>query len=122
MARKYKNPPVIMEILNRLYTITCYPAIQRFLEERGFLVPLLEEAYGQLQTYFPETPLFLNVFSDPEAGRDAPGGDTEQLALSIVTKLDVDEAMARLELFDRNWWLDALPRSHGEMVITLEFQ
>lgn len=111
-----------VEALDRLFTFTCRLSVQRFVVEHPFLVPLLVEAYEQIRSYFPSALLYLDVVSDPETGGDAPGSDTEQLVLSIMTDLGVDEAMDMLDCFDHDWWLGALPRSHGDLVVTLEFR
>jgi len=57
----------------------------------------------------------LSVVSDPDAdGR-------EQLVLSIRTELPASEAMARLDAFDNHWWLSAVPRARGRLVILLDW-
>jgi hypothetical protein len=105
-----------IEWLERLYTFRERAEVLAFLERHPFLVSLLLEAYGEIGNYFSDSPIFLEVVTDPEAF------DDHQLAVSIATNLDPDEAIDTLEQFDENWWLDALDQAQGKLCIDVEFR
>ena len=85
------------------------------LEKYPFLVSLLLEAYVEVGNYFPHSRVFLEVFDDPEVeGMD-------KLFAYIRTPLPVDEALARLDKLDEEWFLDQLDRAAGRFNFNLEF-
>jgi hypothetical protein len=116
MARRYKNSPII-EALEVQFEFT--HEAERFLLKHDYLAAILSEAYKRIRPYFLTASLFLDVVIDPEVAGD---NDTEQLVLTILTDLDVAEAMARLDRVDEEWWLGALPAARGKIAITLEFR
>jgi hypothetical protein len=102
--------------LEQLYTFRGRLEVQRFLEEYPVLAPLLLEAYGKIGSYFgPYPEVALEVVTDPEAA------DDRQLFAFIGTCLSPDEALDRLEQFDKSWWLSALDRAEGNLCIHVEF-
>jgi hypothetical protein len=122
-ASTVRVPSVLLHVIEQLYTLTHRDLVLRFLNEHVSLVPLLIEAYGQIEVHFPPSRLFLDVVTDPEvAGDEAGERDSEELILSIATQLDVQEALDRLAQLDNDWWLAALPRADGKLCINLEFQ
>jgi len=73
---------------------------------------LLLEAHDRINDYFPSSRLFLSVVVDPDAvPTDDVTSKVDTLVLSIATRLDPMEAMAKLDQLDHNWWLDALPQA-----------
>lgn len=80
------------------------------IERSPGLLRLLEEAQARLSALFPEGNLILEA---------SYGG--EQVALLVVTRLDVDTARARLEEFDREWWLPHTHLAKGNLYVALEF-
>ncbi len=80
------------------------------------LVEVLLEAHVYLQKYFgPDPRVTLEVVSDPEVeGMD-------ELFAYIVTTLSVDEALARLDRLDEEWFLDQIDRVDGRFNFNLEF-
>jgi hypothetical protein len=135
MDRRYENPPIEVtriwqemgaptvrtldfetRSLERLYTFRRRAEVSQFLEKHPFLVPLLLEAYSEFGNYFgPYPQVFLEVVTDPEAA------DDRQLFAFISTRLSPDEALDRLEQFDKSWWLSALDRAEGNLCIHVEF-
>lgn len=104
--------PDLLAILERLYVLPGRERVLAFLEGRPHLVALLLEAYGEIHAYFQDVPLALR-FLDGEDG-------IEQLGLSILVPADgPDEALERLASFDEGWWLDAMDRAQGELLITI---
>ncbi|HID61453.1 MAG TPA: hypothetical protein EYP49_01715 [Anaerolineae bacterium] len=106
----------VLQLLERLYTFRRRVEVLGFLEKYPFLAPLLLEAYDRIRIYFPDSPLFLEVVTEPEAN------DDYQLVVSVAIVLDPDEALESLEQFDEDWWLDALDRAQGMLCIDVEFQ
>lgn len=104
------------ELLELLYMFRGRADVLRFLGRCPFLVPLLLEAYIQIGGYFPLSPVFLEVVTDPE------GAGENQLVMSIAGDFSSDEALAQLDEFDEDWWLDALGRTQGKLCIDVEFQ
>jgi len=104
--------PTEIESLEKLYSFKEPQAVYNFLEENPFLVPLLQEAHGEIRKHFPNSRLFLKYVTDPEIYNP-------QLAIYITRpeNLDVEERIDLLERIDDDWWLDAEPRSQGKMFI-----
>jgi hypothetical protein len=122
-ASTVRVPSIQLHLVEQLYTFVQRDRVLRFLNEHAFLVPILLEAYGQIEVHFPPSHLFLDVVTDPEVAADEAGErDSEELVLSIATRLDVKEALDRLAQLDNDWWLAALPRAEGKLCINLEFQ
>ncbi len=108
--------PIIIQWLERLYTFRERAEVFWFLERHPLLASLLLEAYNEIGLYFPRSPLFLEVVTDPEAS------DDHQLVVFISTDLDADAVGESLRQFDKGWWLDALDRAQGNLCITVEFR
>jgi hypothetical protein len=102
--------------LEQLYRFKESAKIHHFLEKNLFLIPLLNEAYATIRTYFPEEQLYLKLVTDPEAV------DEEQLVVFIAVENDTEEASQALEKLDEEWWLLAMERAQDKLCITLEFQ
>jgi hypothetical protein len=113
-ARVFKKEPK-SEALEKFYTF-CRPVeVSGFLKTYPFLIPLLDEAYSKIGDYFGSKPnIVLEVVTDPEAD------DDRQLVAYIQTQFDVDEALARLDQLDENWWFKASRKGHGKLCIHLE--
>ena len=87
-------------------------ALSHYLEENSFLIPLINEASAKLVEYFGEkTPQVLQVVYHPDDG-------SCELFLYVKPDLPVSEAIATLDRFDEDWWLDAMDRSNFQMVIS----
>lgn len=90
--------------------------LRKYLEENSFLIPLINEASAKLVEYFgPETPQILQVVYHPDDG-------SCELFLYIKPDLPVSEAIATLDRFDEEWWLDAMDRSNFQMVIKIGYE
>ncbi|HEY9634603.1 MAG TPA: hypothetical protein V6D14_14415 [Coleofasciculaceae cyanobacterium] len=88
-----------IETLERFYTLRERPEILPFLEKFPFLVPPLLEAPDKIRQHFPDAKLFLQVVDDPEII------DYVHLVLSILTKIDPDDAVSKLNQVDKEWEL-----------------
>lgn len=105
-----------IRLVERLYTLRRHAKVSQFLEKFPFLVTLLVEAYSKFGNYFGPYPrVFLEVVTDPEAL------DDHELFALIYTSLTPDEALDRLDWFDREWWLDASHKAQGKICIDVEF-
>ncbi len=101
-----------LKSLERLYTFRESTEVLEFLDKYPFLVPLLLEAHEHICRHFPNSPLFLQYVPDPEI-------DYPQLVVYIVTKLDLEEALDRLDLLDE-WWVKVPNRSQSKMLFDVE--
>ncbi|MEG4495009.1 hypothetical protein [Microcoleus sp. D3_18_C4] len=73
----------------------------QILIEQEAIAPLILEAYDRIRALFPTERLGLEVKTDPEIA------NWQSLWITIYTKLEVEEAFAKLKNLDRTWWLDA---------------
>jgi hypothetical protein len=90
--------------------------LKEYLEENRFLIPLINEASAKLVEYFgEETPQILQVVYHPDDG-------SRELFLYVKPDLPVSEAIATLDRFDEDWWLDAMDRSNFQMVIKIGYE
>ncbi len=105
-----------LRLVERLYTFRRHAKVSQFLEKFPFLAPLLVEAYSKFGNYFgPHPRVFLEIVTDPEAP------DDHELFALIYTNLAPDEALDRLDRFDREWWLDASHKAQGRICVDVEF-
>ncbi len=87
-----------------------------FVEEHASLAGLLSEAQAKIAEVFgPETRVALELVTD----MDSPN-EVELFAL-IGADMSVEEARARMNRLDEDWWLDAVTRTDGLMNIDVEF-
>jgi hypothetical protein len=102
--------------LEEIYVFPQAATVRPFLRTHPQLVEALLEAYVYLQEYFgPEPQMVLEVVSDPEV----EGWD--ELFAYILTALPVDEALARLDRFDQEWFLDQFDWTDGLLNFDVEF-
>jgi len=106
--------PNLLSLVEQRYVLRRRNEVIGFIETYPFLVPLLLEAYDKIVQHFGPSPVFLEVVTDPEAIGD------RQLVAFIRTDLDPIEALASLDRFDKNWWLEVSHRSRGKLCIHLE--
>jgi hypothetical protein len=102
--------------LEEMYSLRNATTVRRFLHVHPQLIEVLLEARIYLQKYFGLDPqVTLEVVSDPEVE------GVEELFAYIFTSLPVDEALARLDRLDEEWFLDQLDRVDGRFNFDLEF-
>lgn len=87
--------------LEKAYSFKNKEKVLNFINQHPSLMPLLIEAPGKIVKYFADTPLSLEVQFDPEIA------DLITLLVWIETKLEPEEALAKLDQLDEEWWLDA---------------
>jgi len=96
------------------YTVRDRETVERFLARHRFLVPVLDEARHAIAAVFgPETPVRLELSTDPEEG------DTTLFA-RIETPLPVHAALDRLNRLSDDWWLSAMPAARGLLHVDVE--
>ena len=104
--------------LDERITVVDEENVHRLLHAEPDLLPLVNEAAEQLSRYFPDAGLRLSQVFEPE-------GDEEELILAALADYEVDlerqvdEAMAALDRFDREWWLANGRRANGLLIVTL---
>ncbi|WP_250125351.1 hypothetical protein [Chroococcidiopsis sp. CCMEE 29] len=108
-------PQAEVESLEQFYTFRGRNEVLQFLDRHPFLVPVLLEAPEKIRHYFPDSQLFLEVERDPEII------DYVKLVLSILMKLDPNEAVARLNQLDWNWGLHNSYEVRSKFFTTLEY-
>jgi uncharacterized protein YuzE len=90
-----------IEQLGQKYRIEDYPEVLSYLIANPFLIGILLEAPGKVGGHFgPDTPLDLEIFTDPE------DEDSQELFVLIHADLTPEQALQRLANLDREWWLE----------------
>jgi len=122
MGKKNKSSPMAeasrqeIERLQEIYSFRRKEEVAGFLENHPYLVPLLLEAYPQIERHFSGHPVvFLEVITDPEAD------DDRELYAFIGTRLPPEGALDKLDKFDKDWWLRALEKAKGNLCIHVKY-
>jgi hypothetical protein len=98
--------------LDELFDFAEFESVSAFLAGHDFLLPLLIEAQRKIGEYFgTDSTTRLEVVGDP--------GDPSDVSLYafIQTFLPHADAVALLDSFDREWWLNELDRARHKLVI-----
>jgi hypothetical protein len=98
-----------------LYSFRNLEEAQSYLAQYPFIVHVLADAYSKIGSYFPQSPLSLEVMGGVEQGEEA------QMVMFIGTSTTPDEALQTLNKFDDEWWLDVMDLVDGRLTITVEF-
>lgn len=105
----------VLAQLEEIYTFREVDAVVDFLKKHPFLHTLLLEAPQQIERYFPDAPLFLEIDIDPE------GSGEPKLLLVIGTRLDADTTFEKLNVFNDEWWLPNLKTTRRVLKTYIEF-
>lgn len=103
------NLNYIMALYNNIYRLSDPIEIKEFLKNNKYLLHLVTEAHGELQNFFPFSPVSMKVHQN-------------ELVIAVITSLSPEEADARLDEFDEKWWIDASADANARLCITVEFQ
>lgn len=103
--------------LEQIYTLREKTEVLQFIEKHPFLLPLLLESPNRIKSYFPDTPLILEIKIDPEA----VSMEEQELALYIASEIDPDESADKLCQLDRDWWEKVEIRSQEKLFINLGY-
>lgn len=87
--------------IRSLYTVEEPLETFKLIIEQEVMLSLILEAHSKVRELFPTERLALEVKTDPEIA------NWRSLWMTIYTKLEVDEALEKLKILDRTWWLDA---------------
>ena len=104
-----------LETLLEQFDVRNEDKVHQYLRQYPFLLSLIHEAQAQIARLFdPERKAALEVSTDPSDG-------SSQLYLVIPTRLKAEEAYARLERLDEEWWLEASERAQFHLNVIPEF-
>jgi hypothetical protein len=101
IAKAFDNLIASFNKIKSLYAVGNPLETFKIIIEQEAIAPLILEAYDRIRALFPTERLGLEVKTDPEIA------NWRSLWITIYTKLEVDEAFAKLKNLDRTWWLDA---------------
>jgi hypothetical protein len=101
LAKAFDNLIASFNKIKTLYAVENPLETFKIIMEQEAIAPLILEAYDRIRALFPTERLGLEVKTDPE------NVNWRSLWITIYTKLEVDEAFAKLKNLDRTWWLDA---------------
>lgn len=103
--------------ISRQFSVNCPQVTFAWLRQNVRLIDLLREGRGKIREFFGNDmrEVGVGVFIDPESE-----GESE-LVVTIRTPLPPAEALMRLDKLDRGWWLSAVERAQGKMVIEVEY-
>ena len=102
--------------LDEMYSFRDATSVHNYLQIHPNLIGRLTEAHSQLQKYFgPERTIVLQVVKDPEAE------DSQQLFAFVRASISVEDALAQLDRFDEEWFLDHLEEFGGNFNVEVEF-
>ena len=87
--------------IRSLYTVEDPLEAFKLIIEQEAMLSLILAAHSKIRELFPTERLGLEVKTDPEIV------NWRSLWITIYTKLEVEEAFAKLKILDRTWWLDA---------------
>ncbi len=109
-----KHPRAVMNEVRRDYQMTDEAQLLAFLERYPAVAPLLHDVQSNIRRFFGEDPVRLKVTHDPDWEDEQP-----ELFANIQTRLDPQEALARLEAFDTEWWLQRRTEANAPLVVSL---
>jgi len=101
LAKAFDNLIGSFNKIKTLYSVENPLETFKIIMDQEAIAPLILEAYDRIRALFPTERLGLEVKTDPEIA------NWRSLWITIYTKLEVDEAFAKLKNLDRTWWLDA---------------
>src|SRR4028119_1027864 len=101
IAKAFDNLIASFNKIQSLYAVENPIESFQIIMEQEAIAPLILEAHSKIRELFPTERLGLEVKTDPEIA------NCRSLWITIYTKLEVDEAFAKLKNLDRTWWLDA---------------
>lgn len=100
--------------LEEFYSFHNTATVRCFLHNHPQLIQVLLKARFHLRKHFGPAQIILKVVSDPEV-------EWEQLFAYICTGLPVNEAQARLDKLDEEWFLDQIDQVDDLFNFNLEF-
>ena len=116
-ATDYRLDPVqVIDLLDKYYAFSDYLDVVQFLKTDENVTTLLLEAVPRISDIFPSgIQASLSVDLDPEDG-------DEELRLTLHGEYKPEELARWLRDLDESWWLDAVPRAHGQLVVDIDYE
>ncbi|MEG5031549.1 peptidase [Microcoleus sp. AT3-D2] len=103
--------------IRSLYTVGEPLEAFKLIIDQQVMISLILEAHSKIRELFPTERLGLEVKTDPEIA------NWRSLWIAIYTKLEVDEAFAKLNILDDSWWLEAkIAAPKNDLHISLEWE
>ncbi len=110
-------PSAELDILLECYMLRGFVEVKVFLDANPFLIPILLQAHPVIRRCFSSTTqAVLEVVHDPEGG-----AANDELFVFIQTAEEAEEALAKLDRLDREWWIDASEQVQCRMTISVEY-
>ena len=103
-------------VICRSYAVSDAVPAGAFALDRTYLLDLLLEAYPRLGSLFePGCVVRLERATDPDLA------DRIYLLVTVMTSLPVAEALARMDRFADEWWLDHIGEAGRDLVFDVDF-
>ena len=117
IAKAFDNLIASFNKIKSLYAVENSIESFQIIIEQEAIAPLILEAHSKIRELFPTERLGLEVKTDPE------NVNWRSLWITIYTKLEVDEAFAKLNLLDESWGLEAkIAAPKNDLHISLEWE
>jgi hypothetical protein len=117
IATAFDNLIASFNKIKSLYAVENPVESFKIIIEQEAIAPLILEGYARIRALFPTERLGLEVKTDPEIA------NWRSLWITIYTKLEVDEAFAKLNILDESWWLESkIAAPKNDLHISLEWE
>ncbi|MBD1813951.1 peptidase [Microcoleus sp. FACHB-DQ6] len=117
IAKAFDNLLASFNKIKSLYAVENPLETFQIIIEQEAIAPLILEGYDRIRSLFPTERLGLEVKTDPEIA------NWRSLWIAIYTKLEVEEAFAKLNILDDSWWLEAkIAAPKNDLHISIEWE
>jgi len=117
IAKAFDNLIASFNKIKSLYAVENPLESFQIIMEQEAIAPLILEGYDRIRALFPTERLGLEVKTDPEIA------NWRSLWITIYTKLEVDQAFAKLNILDESWWLESkIAAPKNDLHISLEWE
>lgn len=105
-----------IDLLDEVYDFVGYHSVTQYLKTHEYLIDLLLEAIPRISEIFPSgIHRTLAVAVDPEE-------DHDELRLTLHGGYEPEYLAHCLNEVDETWWVDAVPRARGELVVDIDYE
>ena len=105
-----------INFLAREYEIRNPSLVAEFLSENLFLLDLLKVIPGKLRKFFGKNAKHaVELFAEPEMP------SSREIFVLVLTKNDAKAARAKMDEFDKKWWLENLDKANCKLNVSLEY-
>jgi hypothetical protein len=117
IATAFDNLIASFNQIKSLYAVENPVESFKIIIEQEAIALLILEAHSKIRELFPTERLGLEVKTDPEIA------NWRSLWITIYTKLEVEEAFAKLNILDESWWLESkIAAPKNDLHISLEWE